>query len=276
MSYFTQPGQAGPLPLQQNGTFQQYTPVSTSDTSQNPLLGTRWTLEDGRELVYVLAGASNLATGKLMQDAALIANHSNLVVTAYTPGYAATSANPPYSTPSQTTPLNPATVTITLGGTAVTANQYQLGYAMVVDGTGAGQTLQIASHPAQSSTTGSVVVTLADGPNIALDTTSKISLVFQPGNLVIISPTTATNKSRGITLYPITAGNYGYLVAKGTTACLSDSTAPAAGAPISPSTGTAGAIGQTAYATNVVTSSVIGSAVYGAVSAKYYPVYVNI
>ncbi len=268
MSRITQPGATSPLGLQASGIFQQYAQSQTlyggtyTDTSFSTLLGSRWSLEDGRELVLVLAGASNLAQGKLMQDAALIANHQNLVVTAFT----AYSSN---------TGL-PATVTVTLGGTAATLNQYQLGYAVVTSGTGLGQTLQIQENAAQASTTGNMLVTLADGPNVALDTTSKISLVPQPGNGVIINPTSPTNKPRGITLYPITAANYGYLVSKGTTACLSDSTAPAAGSPLSPSTITAGAVGQTAYATNVVTSAGVGEAIVAMTSAQYQPIAVDL
>jgi len=257
MSRIVQRGATGALSLTAGGTFQ-----ASTDANLQTLCGTRWDLEDGREVVLVSAGATNLAEGKLMQDAALIANHQNLVVTAVQA----------YSDNGNV----PATVTVTLGGTAVTADEYALGYAVVVDGTGAGQTLQIASHPAQATTTGSVVVTLADAPNTALDTTSKISLVPQPGNGVIINPTTATNVPRGITLYPIVATDFGYLLSKGTVSCLADTTAPAAGTPISPSVNTAGAIMQTAYATNVVTEAVIGQAIYATVSAKYYPVVIDL
>lgn len=249
-----------PFGLQANGTFQ-----SSTDTSLTTLLGTRWDLADGRELTLVLAGASNLAVGKLMQDAAIITNHQNLVVTAFnaygTSGGVANSTS------------TPATVTVTLAGTAATLNQYQLGYAVVVDGTGAGQTLQIQENPAQASTTGALLVTLADGPNTALDTTSKISLVPQPANGVVIYPHTAmTNAARGVTFYPVTAAQYAFLATKGNWACLQDATAPAANVSISPSAVTDGAVGSTPYATNIVTGAVIGYSKYATVSAKYYEV----
>jgi hypothetical protein len=264
MSRIVQPGATGPFGLTANGLFQQqaqsinlYGSTGT-DSSITTLLGSRWSLEDGREIVLILAGAANLAVGKLMQDAALIANHSDLTVTAFTA----------YTTNGN----QPATVTVTLGGTAVTANEYQLGYAAVVDGTGAGQTLQIASHPAQATTTGNVTLTLADAPNTALDTTSKISLVFQPGNGVVVHPASAsTNSVRGITFYPVTAANYAYLISKGTQTCLADSSAPAAGLAISASTGTAGAIA--AFSTD---TEVIGRTIYATVSAKYYPVNIDV
>lgn len=257
MSRIVQRGATGPLALTAGGTFQ-----TATDTNLQTLCGTRWDLEDGREVVLVSAGGANLAEGKLMQDAALIANHSDLTVTAVQ----AYSANGNV----------PATVTVTIGATALTANQYQLGYLVVVDGTGAGQTLQIASNPAANASATGVVITLADAPNTALDTTSKVSLVPQPGNGVIINPTTATNVPRGVTLYPISTTDFGYLLSKGTVSCLADSTAPAAGTPISPSVNTAGAIMQTAYASNVVTEAIIGQAIYATVSGKYYPVVIDL
>ncbi|MDE2233287.1 MAG: hypothetical protein KGJ90_04120 [Patescibacteria group bacterium] len=257
MSKITQKGATGPLDLTANGNFQ-----SSTDANLTTLLGTRWDLDDGREVILVLAGATSLAEGKLMQDAALVANHSDLAVTA-TQAYSANGNTPP-------------TVTVTIGATALTADQYENGYLAVVDGTGAGQTLQISSNPAAAASATGVVITLTDGPNTALDTTSKVSLVPAPGNGVIINPTTATNAPRGVTLYPITNAQYGFLLTKGTVACLADSTAPAAGTPISPSVNTAGAIMQTAYATNVVTEAVIGQAIYNTVSAKYYPVVIDL
>lgn len=264
MSYLGNRAATGPFALTANGTFQQY-PQSTTlyggtatDSSIDTLLGTKWDAEDGREFTLVLAGASALAEGKLMQDAALVADHQDLTVVSFTP----------YSTTAGT----PANVVVTLGGAAVTANEYQLGYAVVVDGTGAGQTLQIQSHLAQATTNGNVQINLADGPNTALDTTSKVSLVFQPGNGVIVHPASAsTNSPRGVTMYPVTAANYAYLLSKGTVSCLSDSGAAAAGLAISPSTGTAGAI--TVFSTS---TEIVGRSIILTVSAKYYPVVIDL
>jgi len=267
MSYIVNRPATGPFSLTANGTFQQVPQSSTlyggtaTITDINTILGTKWDTEDGRELTLVLAGASNLAQGKAMQSAALIANHQNLVTVSFTA----------YSTTNGT----PASVLVTLGGTAVTANQYQNGYAVVTSGTGLGQTLQIQGHLAQASTTGNVSIVLADATNIALDATSTISLVPQPGNGVIINPTARTNAPVGVTLYPITAANYGFVVSKGVTSALIDASAPAAGAPLSVSSATAGALGQTRYATNVVTDAVVGKGIVATTSAQYQPVYVD-
>ena len=253
--------------MQANGQYQStsalattpgaYGTSSTSDVAQ--LVGTRWDLNDGRELILVSTSSATTTTpGQLYQDAAAIANHSNLVVTAFTA----------YSNNGD----QPAQVTVTLGGTAVTANQYQGGYACVVDGgtgAGQGQFLRIASHPAQTATGGNVVLTLEDSPNVALTTSSKVSLVYPHGANVIQSPTTPTGASVGIALYPIAVSSYGFLTCHGLASALSDSTAPLVGQNIAPSVSTAGTIA----AQTVSTLANIGFAAYTAVSAKSYQVY---
>ena len=269
MANITQKGATGPLSFQANGQYQSgstpgstpgaYGTSATYEVSQ--LVGTRWDLNDGREVILVSMDSATTATpGELYQDAALVANHFDLAVTAFQA----------YSNNGDT----PATVTVTLGGTAVTANEYQGGYVDVVDGTqadGQGQFLRIASHPAQTSTTGNVVITLEEAPNTALTTSSKVSLVFPHGKNVIQNPTTPSNVPCGIALYPIAASNFGFLTSKGLCAALSDATVASVGNEISPSITTAGTV---TLATATLAN--IGSAAYTAVSAKSYPVYLNL
>src|SRR5512146_1850459 len=105
MSRITQKGATGPLALTASGTFQQST-----DANLKTLLGSRWDLEDGREVRLVLAGTPALVAGTVVTASAPIANHQNLTVTAVQA----------YSSNGNV----PAKVTVTLGATAVTANQY--------------------------------------------------------------------------------------------------------------------------------------------------------
>jgi len=257
MSRITQKGATGPLALQANGAFQ-----SSTDSSLETLVGSRWDLSDGREVVLAKASsATTVAAGKLYQDAAIVANHENLTVTAFQA----------YSNNGNV----PAKVTATLGATAVTANQYRGGFVVVNDVTGEGQTLRIASHPAADGSA-SCVFTLEDGPNTALDTDSQISLIPAHGNDIVIFPTTATNVAAGVGLYPIAASAYGFLVSKGIVSALSDSTAPVAGTAISWSAATAGAVADVPYATNVLTGGVVGNAIQAGVSAEYRAVFINV
>ncbi len=185
-----------------------------------------------------------------------MANHQNLVVTAFTP----------YSNNG----LNPATVTVTLGGTAATANQYAGGYAIITAGTGKGQTLKVASNPAQATTTGSLVVSLEDAPNVALDTTSTVSLIANPGNGVIISNHSALKQPVGVTLYPITAANYGFVTSKGITSVLQDG-ATVVGSAVSVSNGVDGAVEN-----GVIAQGFIGFAISTGVDTHNQAIFVNL
>lgn len=251
MSQITQRGATGPLALVANGTFQ-----TSTDLSLESLVGTRWDLSDGREVILCQAGSSTtVEPGKLYQDAPIVANHQNLTVTAFQP----------YSANGNT----PAKVTVTLGATAATANQYAGGLAVINAGTGAGHTLRIASHPAANASA-SLDVTLEDGPSVALDVTSKVCLIPSHGNGVIINPTTATNEPVGEGLYTIAPSNYGFLVSKGTVAALAQG-AIGVGLGIIPSTTVAGAV-----AVATATGAFIGRAQQAGVDTEYRAVFIDL
>lgn len=256
MSRITQKGATGPLALVANGSFQ-----SSTDASLATMVGTRWDTSDGRELILVSAdSATTIAAGKLYQDAAIVANHQNLTVTAFT----AYSANGNV----------PAKVTVTLGATAATANQYAGGFVMVNSSTAAGHTFRIASHPAANSGA-SLTLTLEDSGATAITTSSKVCLITPHGKNVIINPTTPTGAAVGVGLYTIAASSYGFLTSKGLTAGLADGTITV-GTPISASTSVAGAFVQTPYATNLVTAAVLGYANQAGVNTEYRSVFVNL
>lgn len=245
MSRITQKGATGPLSLQANGAFQ-----TSTDLSLNTLVGARWDLSDGREVVLVQNGGTALTSGKWIGGPNLVAAHQGCATTAFQA----------YSANGNT----PATVTVTLGATAVTANQYAGGYMVVASGTGAGQTLKIASHPAAALST-SVVVTLEDGPNVALvGASSTVNLILNPYGstngtnfstfgVVLGLHTGFTGSIAGISLYPIPAStatvpSYGFLVVKGVTGALNGG-GTAAGLDLMPSTAVDGALATYVVAT---------------------------
>lgn len=250
MSRITQKSAVGPLALVANGTFQ-----TSTDASLETLVGTRFDTSDGRELILVQAGAAAIVPGKLYQDAVVTANHQNLAVTAVQ----AYSANGNV----------PAKVTVTLGATAATANEYAGGFLIVNDNNGEGQTLRIASHPAADSA-GSLAITLEDGPTTAITTSSEVSLIRAHGNGVIIAPTTITSALAGVSLYDIAASAYGFLVTKGITACLGDGTLTMGGA-VSASNAVAGAVEN-----GVIAQGFVGNAVYTGADTEYRAIFVNL
>lgn len=215
---------------------------TSNDSSLATLTGSRWNTADGRELVLVQVGASAITSGKLVQSPASIgANHTGLTCA--------------------TASIGATQITVTLGGTAVVANQYAGGYAVISAGTGIGQTLRIASHPAQSSTSGTVVLTLEDPLSVATAVAdSKVSLTLPQygssngisgtatvaGAGVVVCPTTLTGRIIGATFYPLAAStstvpSYGFIVRRGAVGVLNQG-GTAIGLDVMPSASVAGAV----------------------------------
>lgn len=230
--------------------------ITSSDASLATLVGARFQSDNGREFVLIQNAGVALTSGKLIQGPVSIgANHTNLTC--------ATSA------------IGATQITVTLGGTAVTANQYQGGYAVVNAGTGIGQTFKIASHPAQATTTGTVVLTLEDPLSVATAVSdSKVTLQLNPYGSAngtafttsgcVVAPVTATGPIIGVTVYPIPATSatvlsYGFIQTKGIVGCLNDATT-AIGLDLMRSANTAGAVQTYVAATNgrIGTSHVAG------------------
>lgn len=245
MSRITEKGATGPLAL-----FN-----TTTDLSLGNMTGAKFDSSDGREFVIVQNGGTALVSGVLVQSPAKIGTttgHQNLATS--------------------TAAIGATSVSVTLGGTAATANQYAGGYIIFNAGTGLGQTLKIASHPAQSSTSGSLTLTLEDPIQVAtLSSDTKSCLVLNPyGSTggataatsgVVVMPTTNTGAPIGVTLYPIAATTtsggvnnlgtptYGLIQTKGLVSCLNDANT-AIGLDLMPSSNTAGAVMTYVAATN--------------------------
>lgn len=228
---------------------------TTTDSTLVTELGQKFESGDGRQFVLVQNGATALVSGRLIQGPASIGStHSNLATSTAT--------------------IGATQITVTAGGTLITANQYQGGFAIINAGTGIGQTLRIASHPAATSS-GTCVLTLEDPLSVATlssDTKTSLNLLAygSPNGTnsatsgVVVCPTTLTGRVIGVTLYPIPASSttvptYGFIQTKGFVGCLNDATT-AIGLDLMPSTNTAGAVMTYVVATSsrVGTSTVAG------------------
>lgn len=231
-------------------------------------VGQRIDLNDGRQVRIVQNGGVALAAGHVVSGPATVANWQNMTVTAVQA----------YSANGNT----PATATVTLGGTAVLANEWMGGYALVYTGTGAGQILAIASNTAQTSTTGAATITFGDAPVTALDTTSTISVILNPaGSIygtdytthgVVTCPTSAYGPIQGVAFYAIpastaTVAQYGVVATQGIWGALIHGSVTAGlGVEASTqSTPVAGAVETYAVANGLL----LGNAVYTGVDTKY-------
>ena len=208
----------------------------TSSTTEEITLGTEFVTSDGRKFIYVKAGGTALVAGTLQQASVRVANHSNITV--------ATAAA-----------IGDIAITVTLGATAATANQYANGLMIVNDVDGQGFTYQIKSNPAADSAA-SLVVTLHDEDALleALTTSSQVTLVANPYNGVIQNPTTATATPVGVPLVDIAASSFGFIQRHGLASCLNEG-GTTIGLGLAPSGSVAGALATVAATTNQVAAA---------------------
>lgn len=224
--------------------------IYTSSSTQGSDLGALATTGDGRYFRYALAGATALAPGKLQQASAEdTTNLQNLAVAA-----AATAALQVITTTSVT----------------LTVNQVAGGLLVVTSSTGAGYTYKVKGNTVASSAT--TTITLEDSLVNNLATTSKIDLIPNPFSSVIVNPTTATSAPVGVAVYAVTAAQYGWLQTHGPCGVLTQSVGGVGvGAPVAPSTVTAGAVTVAGG-----TTSVLGYALTGIATTEYGSVFLEI
>jgi hypothetical protein len=260
MSRITQKGATSPLDLFKTST----------DLSLGTLVGSKFDLSDGREVVLVQNAGSALASGKVVQGPAAQANAVGLSpATSGTTGYSAT-----YPIAAA---IGGKVIQIATGATAVLANRFAGGYLNVVEGTGLGQTLKIASNSA-ATTTYACVVQLEDAFSVATSTDSRFTLTINPFGSrygtdfttdgVIVCPTTLTGQVVGVAFYPIPAStatvpSYGFLITRGATAVFAGATV-ALGLDVGVPDDTAGQV--LTYA--VATGQRIGSTLVASADAK--------
>lgn len=150
----------------------------------------------GRKFRYVQAGASALVTGHLLQEAAEDTNYRSMVVQA-------------------AAAIGDTKIAVTLGGTAVTANQFESGDLVVESAAGIGQAFKIVRHDVQTSTTGTCNFWVDRALKIALTTSSQVSVRKNSYDGVIDFPVTPTGAPVGVALYAMTAVYYGWVQSGG-------------------------------------------------------------
>ena len=183
------------------------TPFQISST-KGQALGTSYTgpdVDGSRVWKYCLAGAGTLARGKLNVESDTVgANHSNLSFTV-------------------APAIGDRVVKVTLGGAAVTANQYKDGYLVVQDGTGEGRAYPIEGHNVQATTTGTLSVDLKE----TIDTAGAVSeanvdLIKNRYAGVVVSNPDQADVPVGVNNVSITATYYGWVQTWGPCAVLQD------------------------------------------------------
>lgn len=172
---------------------------------QKYALGCKWALDDGRVYHYARAGASALIAGQLQQSAAF-GGSSATVQTDLTP----TAAD-----------VGQKDVTVTLSTDAATLNQYADGWLAVSDGgasIGQGHMYKIKGNDAGSGGS-TCVLHLERGLTLAWTSSTRVSIMTNPYNLIIQAPTTETGFIMGVPNIAVDINYYCWIQTWGMCCC---------------------------------------------------------
>lgn len=261
--------------LQQGDQFKQRT------LAQGPLYipGQKGMTANGDIYRYAQVGAVAMVVGKLYQAPIPVTNH--VLQTAAAAAVGAT------------------TVAVTLGNTAVVANDYINGNLVVdlASNTGFGYIYTIDAHPAVAGSgvftvplagspsrtiptnvaEGALLLTGSESVQVAIATTANsVSLIPNNWKKVILSVVNLTTAVlAGVSVVAAAIGSWCWIKTRGNAMVLTDNTTVVIGAPAITSTVTAGAV-SLLTTTNVITSPVIGIFTRVAASASYSTVFLQI
>lgn len=166
--------------------------------------------EDGRQFRWAKNGAATLVAGDLLQAPARITNHIS-------------------QTPATAGIIGDTSLSVTLGATAMTADQYRDGYLLIGLGTGFGYAYTLDSHGAVGSAaaTGTTLqFKRGESLQVAVPTTANsVSFVQSPYVGVIQAPvTTLTAMLVGVAIKPLVANAWGWIQTKGPAAVTTSGT----------------------------------------------------
>lgn len=227
--------------------------IHVSDTVQNIDLGAKMDTADGRSFRYCEVGATALVAGNVYDGPASVANHTNITVQA-------------------AAAVGDSTISVTLGATLATANQYAGGVVVVNDVDGQGHTYGIKSNPAADASA-TLVLTLEANETVltALTTSSQVSLVSNQYGSVIIHAASETGIPVGIAITTAAANSFAWIQTRGPVSILADASVAALGQQVDASTTTNGA-----STLGTVGTASIGYALAQQVSTESNPVFLTI
>ena len=196
--------------------------ITVTNATKSEELGSLKTASQQRTFRYGKAGAVALARGKLCVASTVVANHINLSF-AVAPAVGDTS------------------VTVTLGATAATADQYQDVFLVVQDAGGEGRAYPIEGHGAADSAA-SLVVELKEAIDTAGATAAtNVDLIANEYSGILISVVDQADKAAGVPVAAIAASEFGWFQTGGPCAVLFDE-AVANGLAVTTGSSVAGAV----------------------------------
>jgi len=230
-----------------------FQPLAKASSVKLGDVGTVYTASEGNKYRYCKAGSAALAAGKIGVAPTATANHIN-------------------KAPAADVAVGSKRVSITVGATVVTEDQYMGGFLAVNDGTGEGTFYRVLGN-SSCDASGTTVVILEDPVRVALTAAgSEVSLVPSPYNGVVESAD-EENVPVGVPLCAVAAGYYYWAQISGVHPAVLVTGTPAVGS-ILPLGSTAGSVttASTTIATTV-TQPIVGTMFATAgVTTEYKPV----
>ena len=167
-------------------------PVFSSSATQFHPIGTQGKDRWGRFYRYARAGAVDLVVGNALQAPSQLADHQAMVVDAAA--------------------IGDKSLNLTPGATAGAADLYADGVAVIDTTPGLGYAYPIKTHLAITAST-EFTVQLSGGVTVqvALTSSSRVSLYSNPYRGVIQAPTTMTNVPVGVAQFIIVTTEYGWI-----------------------------------------------------------------
>jgi len=206
-------------------------PYDSSSTQMHPLGALAFTA-DGRKFRYAKAVATTV-TGDCYGSAGQDSQFQTMAVNAIEP-------------------IGETEIAVTNGTTTVAANDFNEGYLMISSSTGIGQMSQILAHDTGGSGA-TITYTIADPLAVALATTSKVTVIKNPFDDIIIQAVTPVAPAVGISCFAIPTGEFGWIQTGGPAACLWDASVAAVDTlGVAGSTTTEGAVRVAAAATEYI------------------------
>jgi hypothetical protein len=228
-------------------TFTTYTSVAPQDRLEMLQVST---IQPGSPVITtdgktfrVVKFAEAVTAGKMVQAPAILTDFEDLIVAA-------------------DVAVNATSISVTLGASGVTANQFEGATIVVTTDAGEGVHYTVESHNA-ADPAAVLVLKLEETVSIAMSgTLTAVTVLANPYVDVINAPTTLTNKLVGVAVTTAAAGDYGFVQTAGTASVLADGIV-AANTAIYASTGVSGAIAAAAN------GKVVGYTIQATVDTEY-------
>jgi len=203
-------------------------------TEQKHPVGTIGITNDGRTYRYCQAGGTALEPGTMCIAPDITTNHEDLAVNTFA--------------------VNDKEMSITLGATAITGNEYQEGFVNVTDASGQGIMYKIKSCPATAQST-AVTVYLEEPVKVVAEADTTVTLYRNKYRDVLVSDGTQDDLPVGVPNVEIAANAYGWLQTGGPCSILVDANDSTVGKPITIGDGTAGGV----ESRNAATETYVGN-----------------